>query len=144
MKKYVPWIMLILGLLFLGGKVYAYDPNFSYDNPCSEESVMRVLYLVSIIILIIKVAVPFLLVVTGIIDLIKIVVGKPDDLTKQLIVFAKRCLAGVLIFITPSIVFAVFRILDDAIKYKDIENKYQSCIACLQDNGQCNFKKYGE
>lgn len=144
MKKYFSWFIFILGIFFLGIRVYAYDTNFSYDNPCSEESVMRVLYLVSIIILIIKVAVPFLLVVTGIIDLIKIIVGKPDDLTKQLIVFAKRCIAGVLIFITPSIVFAVFRILDDAIEYKDIENKYQSCIACLQDNGQCDFKKYGE
>lgn len=144
MKKYIPWLMLVIFFFTLGLRVYAYDPNFSYDNPCSEESVIRVLYILSIIILIIKIAVPILLVVTGIIDLIKIVVGKPDDLNKQIVVFAKRCIAGVLIFVTPSLIFTIFRILDDAIDYSGIENKYESCIACLQDNGECNFKKYGE
>ena len=144
MKKYVPWIMLILGLLFLGCKVYAYEPNFSYDNPCSEESVIRVLYVVSIVILVIKVVVPIILIIAGMLDIFKAVTGKPEDLPKQLVPFAKRCVACILIFIAPSVVFAIFRMLDDVIEYKDLENKYQVCIDCLSDNSKCNVRRYGE
>ncbi len=143
MKKYVPWLIILLTILSIGS-VYAYEPGFNYDNPCSDEGVMRVLYIASVVILIIKIAVPVLLVFTGILDLIKVVTGNPENLNKQLIVFAKRAIAGILVFVTPSLVFAIFHILDDAIKYEDIENKYEACISCLEDNGNCQFEKYGE
>ena len=143
MKKYVPWLIMLLTILSISS-VYAYEPGFAYENPCSDDGVMRVLYIASIVILIIKIAVPFLLFITGILDLIKVVTGNPENLSKQLISFAKRAIAGVLIFIAPSVIFGIFRILDEAIEYEDIENKYSACISCLEDNSQCQFEKYGE
>jgi len=54
---------------------------------------------------IIKIAVPIVLVIMGMLDFAKATAaGKPDDMAKGRGIFIKRCIAGVLVFFVISIV----------------------------------------
>jgi len=57
------------------------------------------------VVTIVKIVIPILLIIFGMLDVGKsVVAGKPDEITKNLKSFAMRCLAAVLIFFIPSIV----------------------------------------
>ena len=66
------------------------------------------------IILVLQIAVPVLLVIFGMIDLIKAVVaGKEDEIKKAQGIFVKRLIAGVLVFFVVAIVKLVFFLATD-------------------------------
>lgn len=66
------------------------------------------LRLVGYVVTIFKIVIPLLLIVFGMLDVGKsVVVGKPDEVTKNLKSFAMRCVAAVLVFFIPSIVGVV-------------------------------------
>jgi len=57
------------------------------------------------VVMIIKIVIPILLIVFGMLDVGKsVIASKPDEITKSLKSFAFRCVAAVLIFFIPSIV----------------------------------------
>ena len=63
------------------------------------------LNIVGYVVIIVKIVVPILLVVFGMLDVGKsVIASKPDEVTKNLKSFAMRCVAAVLIFFIPSIV----------------------------------------
>ena len=63
------------------------------------------LTLVGYVVTIIKIVIPLLLIIFGMLDVVKSVfAGKPDEVTKNLRSFAMRCIAAILIFFIPSIV----------------------------------------
>lgn len=63
------------------------------------------LNIVGYVVIIVKIVIPILLVVFGMLDVGKsVVAGKPDEVTKHLKEFAMRCIAAVLVFFIPSIV----------------------------------------
>lgn len=63
------------------------------------------LNIVGYVVIIVKIVVPILLVVFGMLDVGKsVIASKPDEVTKNLKSFAMRCIAAVLIFFIPSIV----------------------------------------
>lgn len=74
---------------------------------------------VHIIILTLQIAVPVLLVIFGMIDLIKaIVAGKEDEIKKAQGVFIRRLITGVLVFFVIVIVQFVFNLAADGDKDK--------------------------
>ena len=63
------------------------------------------LNIVGYVVIIVKIVIPILLVVFGMLDVGKsVIASKPDEVTKNLKSFAMRCVAAVLIFFIPSIV----------------------------------------
>ena len=63
------------------------------------------LQLVGYVVTIIKIVIPLLLIIFGMLDVGKAVIAsKPDEVTKSLKAFAMRCIAAILIFFIPSIV----------------------------------------
>jgi len=61
--------------------------------------------IVSTVINIIKIAVPIILIVMGMLDLAKAAAaGKPDDMAKGRRIFFSRCITGVLVFFVIAIV----------------------------------------
>lgn len=75
-------------------------------NFCAEGSdVYPFLNLLAMVITIVKVVIPLLLIIFGMLDVGKAVVGsKEDDIKKALKQFAYRAAAAVLVFFIPSIV----------------------------------------
>ena len=88
---------------------------FLLDVPCGGVMVPdTIANLVSTIYTLIKVAVPLLLILFGMIDLGKAVISqKEDDIKKQQNVFVKRLIAAALVFFVFAIVQLLVNLVDD-------------------------------
>ena len=96
--------------------------------------------LVGQILLIFKIVIPILLIIFGMIDLGKAVVGsKDDDVKKAISHLAFRAVAAVVIFFIPTLVGFIFGIVDD---FKDASSteRYDICEACITrpNGGNCH------
>ena len=107
-------------------------------NICDSEKnpgVMAAFKIGSFAILIIKIIVPIILIVLGMIDMGKAVVEANDDsIKKNAIVFARRLGIGVLIFFVPTLLLNIFDFVDG---WDSVKNNYADCIDCLFDMSKC-------
>ena len=72
---------------------------------CTDPSVLKVIYFLKIIVIIIKIAVPIILVVLAMIDLFKAVIASDDKEKKKAVkLLIKRVIYSLLIFFVPTIV----------------------------------------
>ena len=142
-KKFKFAFLLAFGMLLLDiciNKAYAidevynnYDPNASKVSCGSFTNIPEVFpKSVSIIITIIQIAVPIVLVILGMMDLLKsLSASKEDEMNKARNLFFKRLIAAVLLFF----VFAIVKILISAVAKND--NNLISCMNCFI-RGKCN------
>ena len=70
-------------------------------NFCNANGVKLALQVIGYAIFVCKIIIPIVLIVYGTIDVSKAVLNANDGLQKNLMQFAKRCIAAVLIFLTP-------------------------------------------
>lgn len=107
----------------------------SYLN-CAENIYLpyQIVYILRVIIQIIKVAIPVALIVVGMIDFAKVVIGKPDDqMKKSGKSFMSRIVAAVLIFLVVSIVEFVLPIVNSG-------ESVMNCFACVvKDADSCKY-----
>lgn len=111
-------------------------------NPCSENSIKRVLKIFGFLIFVAKIAVPLIIIGLGTFDLFKAVVDKDEKSfgkqVKQLII---RVVTGLMVFFVPNIVNAAFSLSN---KFGIIEDdKYATCRSCVlnpTNNSTCNTK----
>ena len=90
---------------------------------CDNGDVLSVFRIVNIVIMIIKIAVPILLIVTGMITLMKTInVGNDDLLAKAKKQLVNNCIAAVIIFLVPTLVNALSRLSTTD------GNSYLSCL----------------
>lgn len=135
MKKRFRLLFLLLLCSFLVSPVYAADIkgcSILGDDIQIDEKIANTVH---IIILIIQVAVPIILVVLGMIDLLKAsIAGKEDEIKKAQMLFIKRLITGALVFFVFVIVkMLVSFVADDS---KGILN----CVDCFvngSSNGSC-------
>ena len=109
-----------------------------YTDPgefCSDMT--PVLKIVGLVVFGIKVAVPIILIVIGMLDLAKAVTEKSDDNIKkaqQLLI--KRAIAAALVFLVATIVGVVMRIVGS--------NAYKACTSCIFAPYSADCKTAGE
>ncbi|MCI7332278.1 MAG: hypothetical protein MSH48_01250, partial [Mollicutes bacterium] len=71
---------------------------------CSVPEVLEVMRIINMVILIIKIAVPILLILTGMITLMKTInVGNEDLLAKAKKQLVNNCIAAIVIFLIPTL-----------------------------------------
>jgi len=93
-------------------------------------------YLVHTIITIIKIVVPILLIIFGMLDLMKgITAQKEDEIKKGQQIFIKRLIAGALVFFVFTIVQLIISFVADDNEKSDI----MTCAQCFI-NGDCTYK----
>lgn len=83
-------------------------------NGCAEpgSTLVQVIALVRFILNIICIAVPIIMILMGTIDLFKAVTaGKDDDIKKKQKALITRIIAGVLVFLVPTIVMLIMSLL---------------------------------
>lgn len=96
--------------------------------PGALVSVIRTVYTL------IKVAIPLILILMGMLDLGKAVISqKEDDIKKQQGIFVKRLISAALVFFVFAIVQLVVNIIDTG----DTTN----CANCILNNKNCNEAK---
>ena len=104
---------------------------------CAETaSVWKVLgYLV----LIIKIVIPLLLIIFGMIDLGKAVIASKDDAIKSSVSsLVKRFIAAIAIFFVPTLVSAVFNMIGIT---ADDTKDYNICVQCVTNVNSSTCKK---
>lgn len=98
----------------------------------------KVWQLVGNILFIFKIVVPILLIIFGMMDLGRAVVGaKDDEIKKAAKSLAMRAIAGVFIFLVPTLVGFIFGIVGD---FKDVETDYNTCATCISKPSSCPVK----
>ena len=124
-KKYIYAILTLM--LFLPIKISA----ASYVDCGSITKIpAKIPQICSLIVLIIEIAVPVILVVMGLTDLLKAIVAqKEDEITKARNIFVKRLIIGALVFF----VIAIGKFLVSVIASDDKDNAID-CISCFLEN----------
>lgn len=135
MKKNVLLSALVLVTLFtVIGNVNA--EGITACNSIISDSVIidqKIPDAVSLIIKIIRIAVPVLLVIFGSIDLLKgVMAGKEDEMKKGQQLFIKRLIAGALVFFVFIIVQFVISLVADSTENLNI----MKCAKCFINGGE--------
>ena len=105
-------------------------------NFCAETaSIWKIL---GWLVLIIKIVIPLLLIVFGMIDLGKAVIASKDEAIKSSVSsLVKRFIAAVAIFFVPTLVSAVFNMIGVTTD----NNDYNTCVQCVTNVSSCNLDK---
>ena len=100
------------------------------QDPCSENSIKKVLRFFGYLLLIAKVVIPLIIIGFGTFDLFKAVTDKDEkNLGKQIKVLGIRIFTGIFVFFIPNLVYAVFGLTE---KLNVIEqDNYKTCANCL-------------
>ena len=133
-KKYIIMILMVLTLLYVPN-VFAY--NIASCDVISENIMIdgKIPSLVSSIVTTIKIVVPILLVIFGMLDLMKgITAQKDDEIKKGQQIFIKRLISGALVFL----VFTIVQLLISFVA-SDENDKFSGCVNCFI-NGDCTYK----
>lgn len=87
-------------------------------------------HLVGLIVYIIKIVIPLMLIVMGMIDLGKAVINSDEKaINKAVGTLIKRFIAAVVVFFIPTIVNAIFGII--GIVGGNSESDYNTCVTCV-------------
>ena len=138
MKKKVLFVIFVLcvGVLFTSPVLAA--------NIASCESVMKgaiidekIPNVVSTAINVIKIVVPILLVIFGMLDLMKgVTASKEDEIKKGQQIFIKRLISGALVFF----VFTIVQLIVSFVADKSDKDNIATCSSCFL-TGDCTYKK---
>ena len=137
-KKVFLSFLLVFGLFFVMGRVGA--DGITACNSVFKDGVIvdqKIPDTVSLIIKVIRIAVPVLLVIFGSLDLLKgVIAGKDDEIKKGQQMFIKRLIAGALVFFVFIIVQFVISLVADS----DENAKVMKCAKCFINGGEesCN------
>lgn len=108
--------------------------DIEIDTFCTDTA--GILQYIGYALLIFKIAIPFIIIVFGMMDFGKAVVSeKDDDIKKQAIKLGRRAVAGIIIFFIPSIVTWIFGTIAD---YNAGKGSFATCETCLLSPASCN------
>lgn len=97
---------------------------------CTDETLLRVMGIVKLVMKVICIIVPIVLIVLGTLDLFKAVTaGKDEEIKKKQKALITRLVAGVLVFLVPTIVTVLFNLLG----YKDWKNCWNGALDSYED-----------
>lgn len=105
------------------------------DDYCSDPDFKKPFIFLGRIFSVIKILIPILIIIFGMIDLFKAVIGsKDDEIKKSIRSLMLRAIAGVVIFFIPTIIHLLFLLIDDWQKY---ETTYSKCSLCITSPSKC-------
>ena len=91
--------------------------------------------LVGQILLVVKIVIPILVIVFGMIDIGKsVVASKPEEITKSFKSFLFRLGAAIAIFFIPSLVGFGINLANG---FDEVNNDYQTCSGCITSPNSC-------
>jgi len=104
---------------------------------CSNTAV--VFQFIGQIVTILKIVIPVILIVLGVISFGKAVIAADDKEIKTATnLFIKKFIAAVVIFFIPTIVSALFNMIGS---FSDVQADYQVCVKCITSPKKCPVKK---
>ena len=111
------------------------DDYFQICDENKNPQMVAAFKLIGIFLAIIKIIVPIILIIMGSLDMSKAVISKDNDaIQKSLAVFIKRSVAGILVFFAPSIILAIFHMVDGM---DNFDSSYKTCVNCILSPKSC-------
>ena len=109
-------------------------PDVKIMEQTAFSSTSSIWNLLGIAVTVIKIAIPIILIVFGMLDMGKAVTsGKEDEIKKSAMTFMRRAIAAIVIFFIPAIVGLVLSTIDQSYG----SHKYCDCLDALQ-LARCN------
>lgn len=132
-------ILTFLGIavicLSLGMNV-VYAATSAKLSLCEYAGTLRTFKILGIVLNILKIAIPLLISITGIVAFVKpLMSGKSDDVKASAFILFKKVIAGLVIFLIPTVMPTVFEMLIP--NYDDSE--IYACSTCLLDVDNCQI-----
>ena len=121
-------------LLFLATFFAIVAPAKAEALTCADPNVLKATGLIGYILLIIKILVPVVIIIKGICSFASTVLEDGDTKKAAFNLFSKF-LVGAIIFMIPTVITAVFDIVEGA---KIIDTKFSECTKCLTKPNDCN------
>ena len=129
-------IFTIITYLMFCPRVYAID----YNNICNNSEILNTIRIIGIIIAIIKVVIPLLIIIFGMIDFGKAVISSDEkEINKSTTRLIKRIIVGISIYFIPTIILTLF----DVLEISEIHNSdnFYKCTTCLLDTNTCEVEQ---
>lgn len=103
----------------------------------------KIWQIVGYALVILKMLIPIIIIILGMIDFGKAVISSDDKIIKDSAIhFAKRLIAGVTIFFVPTIIRVVFNYIGE---FTDtMRSDYMVCVNCLTNPDDCDTSYRGE
>ena len=99
---------------------------------CSNENVIKVLKLFSVLFFILKVAIPIIIIILGIISLAKVIISDDQSmLSKTVSSLVMKIILGIFIFFLPTLISTIIGYIDDA---DNVTSEYRACTECLLES----------
>lgn len=103
-------------------------------NFCDYPGTRRTLRTVGYVIYLLKIAVPLVLIASCMFDVFKVVTsGKDDEMKKTLVSVIKRGIAGLVVFIIPTLSQFIFETL-----IPNDQTNFTICTGCVTKPGECD------
>jgi hypothetical protein len=133
MKKSIKYLAFAL-LLF----VITCDNCFAASEFCDKSGVLQAFKIVGILLFIIKILVPVIIILTGIIGMAKAVIAEDESEVKKCAsVLLSKVIIGAIIFFIPTIIYAVLQGVE---KVGKTRREFGKCTMCTVNIEQCNVE----
>ena len=120
MKNKIKYLICLATMMLVPVSVFAADVTYSYRG--KEKNVI---YIIGVALLIIRIMVPILLIVVGMIGLVKAMTQNSDaDIKKELKKLVPKVIAVIIIFMLPSIIALLLGIM----RKDSLWDEYSKCL----------------
>jgi len=107
------------------------------DTFCQDTA--NIWNILGLIVTVIKIVIPLLLIILGMVDLGKAVVSNDEKaISKSVSTLLKRFIAAVLVFFIPTIISALFNAVSGIDLKNPDEKDTEVCVQCLLNNSKGN------
>lgn len=160
-KKYFKYIIcvlvLIVSLLIFNDNVNASIKKVDISNNfvigavsddlsneefdvCKSSGIVKTFQIIGYCLYILKIVIPLLLIVLGIIDFTKAMIASdPNEIKNAFSMLIKRVLAGIIVFFIPTIVGFVFSLVDNS----GTQDSFECLTNCIKANKSCTIPNDG-
>ena len=128
----------------------SYSGNFSNNIPpkeynfCEQNGVKLTFRVIGLVIFVAKILVPLLIIVFGILDFYKALISSDEKNTKEAFyIFAKRIIAGIIVFFIPTIINIIVTLIDGADGVKSKASQCQDCLVHPINKDKCSVENLG-
>lgn len=148
MKKNICFVLLLMvtfsfGIMHVNAleRSSVFDVQYRFDGEsagtsyCSDANFKKPIRFIGRIFSILKILIPIIIIIFGVIDVSKAVIGsKDEEIKKSIKSLTMRVISGVVIFFIPTLINLLFTLVDDWNKYS---TDYSNCSKCLTDPNHC-------
>lgn len=132
-KKTKTILLIALVLIVVMFPTITYAATTADLKFCEYGGTRRVFKTLGMILFFVKIIVPLIIIITASISFLKPVIsGKDDDIKGSLAILVKKCIAGIIIGLIPTILDYT---MDTLVGYDD--SSFTACSKCLLDPDSC-------